>query len=148
MKTTSIEPTTELMYGFFCEFVRAEVSGQTTPVGIWGETCRLGAAPPAVLPSLAFHAYVQGLGKKAYRFKLKITFPGGGTPVEVEAPLGGNPGMTSQNLNFNMMGVQLPVAGEIIAKVHINTTPPIEREFRLKIEFKPEGAMPLPPIVN
>ena len=138
-------PQLELAYGFFCEFIRLEATGQITPVGIWGDTCRLSGNPPAILPTLAFHAFLRGVGKAPHKFKLKVTFPGNFNPLEVEVPLVVGDGQTTQNLNFNMAGINILGVGEIVAKVQIDTAPPIEREFRLKVEFQP---LPLAAPIN
>jgi len=140
MKTNQIE----IAYGFFCEMVRVEASGQITPVGIWGEGCTLAGKPPLILPSLAFHAFVKNLGKESHKFKFKVIFPGTANPIEIEEQLGGGAGHTSQNLNFHMAGVPLSAPGDIVATLHLDTTPPVEREFRLKVDFQPQAK----PVVN
>jgi hypothetical protein len=130
----------ELVYGFFCEFVRVEASGQITPIGIWGEACRFQTKPPLVFPALSFHAFLRNPGKKPYKAKLRLTIPGQAVPVEVEAPVIGSADHTSQNLVFNFAGVPIAGPGEIVASIHIDCEPPIEQEFRLKIEFQPQAA--------
>jgi len=130
----------ELVYGFFCEFVRVEASGQITPIGIWGEACKFLGKPPLVLPALSFHAFMRNPGKKPYKANLRLTIPGQAAPVDVEAPVIGSANHNSQNLVFNFAGVPIIGPGEIVASVHIDCEPPINQEFRLKIEFQPQAA--------
>jgi hypothetical protein len=131
MKTAPVE----LVYGFFCESVRVEASGQITPVGIWGDTLKFEEKAPAVLPALAFHAFIRNIGKKPLKCRLHITFPGVMKPLEMVAPIKGTDLLTSQNLNLNLAGIPIPKAGDVVAEVHIDSTPPITREFRLHMMF-------------
>jgi hypothetical protein len=133
----------KIVYGLFCEFIRMEMSGQTTAIGIWGETCRVGASAPVVLPALAFHAYICNLGRVAYNAKIKVAFPGKAAPVEMTAPVSSEQIQDSQNLNVNMSPVHITEAGDVVATIELDTTPPIRREFRLHIEFQP-GATLMP----
>ena len=137
----------EIVYGLFCEFIRMEMSGQITPIGIWGETCRIGTAAPAVLPALAFHAYIRNLGRVAFNTKVKVAFPGKTFPMEMTAPVKSEQAQESQNLNINMMAVQIPEAGDVVATIELDTKPPIRREFRLHFEFQP-GVAPVPAPVS
>ena len=131
----------ELVYAFFCETVRLEASGQISPIGIWGDTVKFAVNAPALMPCLAFHAFVRNLGLNPLKFRLKVTFPGKAKPVEVEMPLQGNEVQTCQNVNFNNAGLQITEPGDVVAHVRIDSTPPIDREFRLQMVFPPQSAI-------
>jgi hypothetical protein len=131
MKTTPLE----LVYAFFCETVRVEASGQITPVGIWGDTIKFEGKAPTVLPALAFHAFIRNIGKKSLKCKIQFTFPGVIKPWEMVAPIKGTDLQTSQNLNVNLAGIPISATGDVVARVHIDSTPPVEREFRLHLAF-------------
>ena len=132
----------EIVHGLFCETLRQEVSGQTTAVGIWGETCRFAIAPPAVIPTLAFHAFIRNPEHLSYNAKVQINLPGNPAPVTFETPIKGDPSQDSQNINIQLAGIPVAQAGDVVVLVHLDTTPPVEREFHLHVDFQP-GFLPL-----
>ena len=121
--TTTRKP--EILHAFFCEFLRAEMSGQMTAIGLWGETVRISVPPPIILPSLCFHANIRNLGHLAFNAKVRITLPGGDPPIEVTAPVKSDPTQESQFLNVNMATMQIKQAGEVVGLVA--TSPPPHR---------------------
>lgn len=131
----------ELVYAFFCETVRLEASGQISPIGIWGDTVNFAGNAPALMPCLAFHAFVRNVGLNPLKFKLEMTFPGKAEPLTVEMKLQGNEVQTCQNVNFNMAGLQITEPGDVVAHVRIDSTPPIDREFCLHLGFQPQSAI-------
>jgi hypothetical protein len=127
-------------YGFFCEQIRVEASGQITPIGIWGETYLVREAVPLIIPSLALHVFVRNPGRQALRCTVTLSAHGQTAPLVMEAPIISHPEATSQNLNFNMAWVELRAYGEVAANVSINTVPPVTRQFRLRVARHPEAA--------
>ena len=127
----------EIVYGLFAEFTRLEMSGQITAIGILGETCRIAAPPPIMLPALAFYAYVRNPEHLALNAKIQITLPGNPTPMEFNTPIKADTSQDGHNLNINMMSLPIPGPGVVVAKIHLDTTPPVEREFRLRLDFQP-----------
>jgi len=132
----------EIVYGLFCESLRQEVSGQTTAVGIWGETCRFAIAPPALIPTLAFHAFIRNPEHLSYNARVQINLPGNSAPVTFETPIKGDPAQDSQNINIQLASIPVPQAGDVVVRVHLDTTPPVEGEFHLHVDFY-AGQLPM-----
>ena len=131
-------PQPEILYGLFCEFVRVEKSGQVSPVGIWGESCLLETKAPGTFPQLTFYSLIRNHGHLSYKAKLRVTLPGRPTPIELEISAKGDPLQLSQNLIFNLMGVPISESGDVVALLQLDTGPPLEREFRLHVDFRPQ----------
>ena len=128
--------TPEITHGIFCEFARGEGNGQTTLLGIWGESCRFTAPLPLLLPALAFYTYIRNPDGVPYRLRIEVNIPGAKEPTVFNIPnVTPQPGQDCQNFNINMPNAKIEALGDIVAKVSMEMIPPmkvpVEREFRM-----------------
>lgn len=127
----------DVAYAFFCQYVHADTSGKVTCVGLWGPECRVLASPPAQV-DLAFHASIRHSGIVRLTGRLVVSLPNV-PPQTMPIDVATTPGSTVTNLNVNLPASPLLDAGEVVARLDLDTVPPATCEVRLKISFHPTG---------
>ncbi|CAN5923113.1 hypothetical protein BH11MYX4_BH11MYX4_05470 [soil metagenome] len=133
----------EVLYAFFCEDLRVEQSGQTTAVGIWGERAYVGAFP-AMLKSLAFHAYVSNHAREHFHFVVHMRGPFDPGEIRQEGDLVMEGHHIGQNINLLLAPVVFTEPGVMSATLVIGSDPPIERTIRLEVSLRQPVANNLP----
>jgi len=130
----------EIAYGFFCEYVRPETGGKITAIGMWGERCRFMSAPPGVLTNLGLHIYVVNRAQRSYPVVVRVYIPGRPDPIEWSFSLNVVSGAVGNNINMNIANLVFPQPGIVRVNVKIESTPLVEREFKMDVSFEPPGA--------
>lgn len=128
-----------VLYGFFCELLRAESSGQVTAIGLWGSECRIAASLPASLPSLSFHAFVLNPDQAPVKARLKLEIPGSPSPDPVEMDLISKQGNVGHAINFTMLNVPVlaPAMARMTLELIAETT--ITKIFEMNIRSMAPG---------
>ncbi len=126
----------EIRYGIFCESARSEANGKVSLLGIWGGRCVVYSAPPALIGSFAFHAYIYDNTGEPCEMDIEVTLPGRDEPVVLDATIEGDPGVIGHNLNINFGTMPMLAPGEVIVRVKLRGEPPASSEHRLEVVFR------------
>lgn len=132
-----------LLYGFFCEDLRTEASGQITAVGLWGAQCNVAAFPG--LRSFAFHAFVENTDEEA-PFVITIAVPGQPEAPPVQDVIRPTPNTVGQNFNIMIGPVPLDGPGEIRVRFQIQAREPVDTTFTLRIALGVRTTDPPAPV--
>lgn len=126
----------KVAYGFFCSYVHPSQDGTITAVGVFGDECRIPAAPP-VRVDLAVHFYVRQTGPSVLRGHIEWSLPGmpGPTLVPVAIPIAES--QHAAHVNLNAAASPLIQDGEAVARLVLEAEPPVEHELRVRVRFLP-----------
>lgn len=128
-----------LVYGFFCEDLRAEQSGQVSAIGLWGPQVSVVAFPALV--RFAFHAFVENADEEA-PFTITITVPGQPAPPAMNDVLRPTPATVGQNFNISLGNVPLTEPGEMRVRFQIEGREPIDQTFTLRVALAARATDP------
>jgi hypothetical protein len=129
----------EIRYAFFCEDLRHEVGGQVTAIGMWGARLNVPAFP-AIIRSLAFHAFVYNPARLAAPFELELTgalvpLPEAGRFKDV-LPIADDKVGTNLNIVFGGVVVERP--GPLTMHVRIASEPVIAQSYSIEVALAPQ----------
>jgi len=141
-----VNSTVRIIYGFFCEHLRQEASGQTTAIGLWGTEWRIATAGPVTAPSLSFHAFVTNPKQIPISGNATFQLPGVDQKIEIPLNIQIAEGMTGHNINLTIGNVPIAKPGQATVRLQFNCEPPIDEEFSLEIRFIPPPNGPSPKI--
>jgi len=130
----------KILYGIFAEFIRAEKSGLTTAIGIFGAKVGAVGNPPVQLPNIGFNAYISNPSQEVIKGNVIITLPGGMSLPPFPFEMATGPHFVGHNLNVNYPGVVISQSGLLTATVEIFGHPESTRIFELEIALDPPSA--------
>lgn len=127
----------EILFGFMCELIRIENSGQATAIGLWGSEWRLAGAPPVIVPAFTVFAFVDNPDQILLEGECVISVPGLDAPIRVPISVPPTPGMSGTNIVMTTRNLPLNAEGTIRATINLGQGASLTKELTLRVRFMP-----------